>query len=98
MNKKNFLIVGIVLFVLLTLIAMSMDVSQRKKVSFTNQNLALNNENPNIENKTTNVNSTNSKFSNNCLAALLSNDPVGSSAKINFGFVIIALADAILCF
>lgn len=64
MNKKNFLIVGIVLFVLLTLIAMSMDVSQRKKVSFTNQNLALNNENPNIENKTTNVNSTNSKFSN----------------------------------
>ena len=50
MNKKNFLIVGIVLFVLLTLIAMSMDVSQRKKVSFTNQNLALNNENPNIEN------------------------------------------------
>lgn len=69
MNKKNLLIVGIVLFVLLTVIAMSMDVSQRKKVSFTNQSLALNNENANIENKTANVNSTNSKFSNKNISA-----------------------------
>ena len=38
----------------------------------------------------------NSKFSNNCLADLLSSAPVGSSANISWGFVIIALADAIL--
>ena len=39
-----------------------------------------------------------SKLSNNCLADFESNAPVGSSAKTNFGLVIIALADAILCF
>lgn len=68
MNQKNLFIVGIVLFVLLTIIAMSMDVSQRKKVSFINQSLSLNNENANIENKSANVNSTNSKFSNKNLS------------------------------
>ena len=40
----------------------------------------------------------NSKVSNNCLADFESNAPVGSSASISLGFVIIALADAILCF
>lgn len=68
MDKKNLVIVGIVLFFLLTIIAMSMDVSQRKKVAFTNQSLSLNNENASIENKTANVNTTNSKFSNKNIA------------------------------
>ena len=39
-----------------------------------------------------------SKFSSNCLADFESSAPVGSSASISFGFVIIALAEAILCF
>ena len=69
MNQKNLVIVGIVLFVLLTIIGMSMDVSQRKKVAFTNQSLSLSNENANIENKGTNVSSTNSKFSNKSISA-----------------------------
>lgn len=63
MDKKNLVIVGIILFFLLTIIAMSMDVSQRKKVSFINQSLSLNNENANIENKRTNVNTAKSKIS-----------------------------------
>lgn len=65
MDKKNFVIVGIILFFLLTIIAMSMDVSQRKKVSFINQSLSLNNENANIENKRANVNTAKSKISTN---------------------------------
>lgn len=68
MDKKNLVIVGIILFFLLTIIAMSMDVSQRKKVAFTNQSLSLNNENASIENKTANVNTKNSKFSNKNIA------------------------------
>lgn len=63
MDKKNLVIVGIILFFLLTIIAMSMDVSQRKKVSFINQSLSLNNENANIENKRANVNTAKSKIS-----------------------------------
>lgn len=63
MDKKNLVIVGIILFFLLTIIAMSMDVSQRKKVSFINQSLSLNNENANIESKRTNVNTAKSKIS-----------------------------------
>ncbi len=62
MDKKNLVIVGIILFFLLTIIAMSMDVSQRKKVSFINQSLSLNNENANIESKRTNVNTAKSKI------------------------------------
>lgn len=65
MDKKNLVIVGIILFFLLTIIAMSMDVSQRKKVSFINQSLSLNNENANIENKRANVNTAKSKISTN---------------------------------
>lgn len=65
MDKKNLVIVGIILFFLLTIIAMSMDVSQRKKVSFINQSLSLNNENTNIENKRANVNTAKSKISTN---------------------------------
>lgn len=65
MDKKNLVIVGIILFFLLTIIAMSMDVSQRKKVSFINQSLSLNNENANIESKRTNVNTAKSKISTN---------------------------------
>ncbi len=65
MDKKNLVIVGIILFFLLTIIAMSMDVSQRKKVSFINQSLSLNNENANIENKRANVNTEKSKISTN---------------------------------
>ena len=63
MDKKNLVIVGIILFFLLTIIAMSMDVSQRKKVSFINQSLSLNNENANIESKRANVNTAKSKIS-----------------------------------
>lgn len=37
-------------------------------------------------------------FSSNIFDALESSAPVGSSAKINFGFVTIALALATLCF
>lgn len=65
MDKKSLVIVGIILFLLLTIIAMSMDVSQRKKVSFINQSLSLNNENANIENKRANVNTAKSKISTN---------------------------------
>lgn len=65
MDKKNLVIVGIILFFLLTIIAMSMDVSQRKKVSFINQSLSLNNENANIESKRANVNTAKSKISTN---------------------------------
>lgn len=65
MDKKSLVIVGIILFFLLTIIAMSMDVSQRKKVSFINQSLSLNNENANIENKRANVNTAKSKISTN---------------------------------
>lgn len=65
MDKKNLVIVGIILFFLLTIIAMSMDVSQRKKVSFINQSLSLNNENASIENKRANVNTAKSKISTN---------------------------------
>lgn len=65
MDKKSLVIVGIILFFLLTIIAMSMDVSQRKKVSFINQSLSLNNENANIENKRANVNTEKSKISTN---------------------------------
>ena len=39
-----------------------------------------------------------SKLSSSCLADLESSAPVGSSAKTSFGFVIIALAAATLCF
>ena len=39
-----------------------------------------------------------SKLLSNCLEDLESNAPVGSSARTKLGFVIIALAEAILCF
>lgn len=85
MDKKNLVIVGIILFFLLTIIAMSMDVSQRKKVSFINQSLSLNNENANIESKRTNVNTAKSKISTNNTGVNIQGANVKSTST-NIGF------------
>lgn len=85
MDKKSLVIVGIILFFLLTIIAMSMDVSQRKKVSFINQSLSLNNENANIENKRANVNTAKSKISTNNTGVNIQGANVKSTST-NIGF------------
>lgn len=85
MDKKNLVIVGIILFFLLTIIAMSMDVSQRKKVSFINQSLSLNNENANIESKRANVNTAKSKiYTNNTRVNIQGANVKSTSTDIGF--------------
>lgn len=62
--KNSYVIIGIILFIIVTAIVMSMDTSQSKRIAFQNQSVALNNENAAIENGDVNINSKGSKFTN----------------------------------
>lgn len=63
--QKNFIIAGIVIFVLTTVLVMVFDDNTpRKKVQITNQNLVINNENTEVKSEELNINLNKTKVDN----------------------------------
>ncbi len=65
MDKKYLYIIGgLLIFILTTILVLSSDTSTRKKVGITNRNVVLNNENPEIQSENMSINMANSKLTN----------------------------------